>query len=108
MKIALKIFKQHWIAITAYSIYLLIWYSTFTTQLRFKAALPHIGEGERVAWGEGVMYGDLLTLALGIGGGIVMLLNAIIYKAERKFYLLMSPLLIIPAIIFIYRTGFLV
>lgn len=92
-------------AIIAYLCYLLFWWCNLSTKLRYEAAVDHISEGERVAWGEGVMYWYLLTLAISIGSTIVMLLNVILNKETRIFYLVMSILTITPLIIYLYIYG---
>ncbi len=106
MSRVIQIVNKHKISAIAYILYLFLWYNILTTEWRFKAALSHIDEGEKVAWGEGVMYGDLLILALGVGGALVCLINAVINKQNRRFYLLMSLLMLLPAIIFIVLTDF--
>jgi len=103
----IQIYKKRKISIIAYIVFLFLWYKMVTKQWQFKAALSHINEGEKVAWGEGLMYGELLILALGIGTTLVCLINALINKQDRYFYLLMALLMIVPTVLFLFLTDFL-
>jgi hypothetical protein len=86
-------YKSHKAAIMAYLCYLLFWWCSLGTKLKYEAAVDHISKDERVAWGEGVMYWYLITLAISVGTTIVMLLNVILNKETRIFYLVMSILI---------------
>jgi hypothetical protein len=99
-------YRNHKAALIACSFYLLFWWSSVSTHLKYQAAADHLGVGEKVAWGEGVMYWYLLTLAMGVGPTIVMLINAIVYKEIRTFYLIMSALVVTPLIIYLLIFGF--
>jgi len=98
-------YKRYKAAVIAYLFYLLFWCCSLTTQLRYKAAIDHINAGERLAWGEGVMYWYLLTFAISIGSTIVMLLNAAMNKETRMCYFIMSILTISPLITYLSING---
>jgi hypothetical protein len=105
MHTIISFYKKHKAAIIAYVFYLLFWWLSLNTQSNFHTAIGHISQGERIAWGEGVMYWYLLTYAVSIGATIVMLLNAAIKVGERGFYLTMAALVICPLLIFISVKG---
>lgn len=99
-------YKRYKAATIAYLFYLLFWWCSLSTQLRYKAAIDHINAGERLAWGEGVMYWYLLTFAVSIGSTIVMLLNAVLNKEARIFYFVMGILTITPLMIYLSIYGY--
>ncbi|MFA6249151.1 MAG: hypothetical protein WC615_19570 [Mucilaginibacter sp.] len=94
-------YKSYKATIIAYLFYLLFWWCSLSTQLRYKAAIDHINAGERLAWDEGVMYWYLLTFAVSIGATIVMLLNVALNKEARDFYFVMSIFTIMPLMIYL-------
>ncbi|WP_377102051.1 hypothetical protein [Mucilaginibacter calamicampi] len=94
-------YKSYKATIIAYSFYLAIWWITVSTQSQYHTEIDHMDAGEKVARGEGVMYGYLLIFLLSIGGTIVMLLNALIDRKKRFFYLIMSALIALPLIMYL-------
>ncbi|WP_158827199.1 hypothetical protein [Mucilaginibacter lacusdianchii] len=101
MQFILRIIKKHLAAILAYIAYLWLLISQIKLHFRFAEASSHIGEGERIAWGEGIMYGWLLLIGIGVGTGIVMFLNAMIYRDNRLFYLFLSLGFIAPVVLLV-------
>lgn len=63
--------------------------------------------GEKIAWGEGLIYGDLLTFAIGIGSGITLILHSLIYRKDLLFYIPASAAFIACAIQVARMTNYL-
>lgn len=99
-------YKRYKATILAYLFYLLFWWFSLSTQLRYKAAIDHINAGEKLAWGEGVMYWYFLTFAVSVGSTIIMLLNVALNKEARMFYFVMSILTITPLMIYLSIYGY--
>jgi hypothetical protein len=95
--------KKHPVSLLAYIAYLWLLVIQVRLHLRFAEASSHINSGEKVAWGEGVMYGWLLLVSVGIGTCIVMFLNAIIYKDNRLFYLFLGVGFIAPMVMLVAK-----
>jgi hypothetical protein len=64
MSKAIQILKNHPWAIISYILYALLCFSTINTELKFQAASKNINHGDKVAWGEGIMYGDILLFII--------------------------------------------
>lgn len=103
----MKVLKKYWQAITAYAVYGWLWYRTIAAGSRFKKALVHLNKGEIIALGEGLMYGELLVLAIGIGTTLVTLAIAIFNREQRGFYLTVSLFMIFPVVLFLWLSDFL-
>jgi hypothetical protein len=97
MKAILQFAKVYRLSIIAYVVYLALFFNQISAQQSFRAAASHINNGDRVAWGEGIMYGELLVSLIGTGGVFVCLLIAVTYKDKRKHFLILGFLLLIPA-----------
>ena len=101
MKTLLHFIKSHWLFVIFYSLYLLLLIFNIRSEIRLEAALNHISHGDRIAWGEGIMYGNLFTIIFGVIGAVCMLGSAFIFKGKRKFYFIGIALYIIPLIILV-------
>lgn len=100
MKHLLQSIQQYKLFFILYLICLLWCFNVFYLQMQFEKNVAHIGEGERVARGEGMIYNQLLTFFIGAGTAIVMLLNAFfLIKERRTVYLIASVLIIFPILI---------
>lgn len=99
MQPILRTIKKHPFALFAYIAYVCLLINQVRLHFRFAEASSHINSGERVAWGEGMIYGWLLLVSLGIGTGIVMLINAMLYKDNRLFYLSLGLGFIVPMLV---------
>jgi hypothetical protein len=97
MKAIFQFAKVYRLSVIAYVVYLALFFNQVLAQQNFRAAASHINNGERVAWGEGIIYGELLISLIGIGGIFLCLLIAMIYKDKRKHFLILGSLLLIPA-----------
>jgi hypothetical protein len=102
MQLLLQTIKKHPLALLAYIAYMWLLISQVRLSLHFTDASKLINRGDKIAWGEGVMYGWLLLFMVGLGTGIVMLFNAILYKDNRLFYLYSGLGFIIPMIVVTY------
>lgn len=78
-----------------YLVYLALYFNQIHTERNFRASIGHINTGERIAWGEGVMYGELLVFLIGVGGVFVCLLIALIHKDQRKHSLIFGFLFLV-------------
>ncbi len=101
MNFLLLFIKSHWLFIIFYSLYLLLLTGDIRSEIRFEAALNHINHGDRIAWSEGIMYGNLFTIIFGVIAAICMLGSAFIIKEKRKFYFIGIALYMIPLIILV-------
>ena len=84
-----------------------LWYTVLTAKARFEAAVSHLGKGELVAWGEGVMYGELLMIALGISFSLLTFVIAMVNKERRFYYLIVSFFTALPVVLFLSFSDFL-
>jgi hypothetical protein len=100
MKPVLQVIKQHpWTSIF-YFLYGLVFFAQLSQQHRYRVESKLMGEGNRIAFGEGVTYGALITVFIGVVFILILLLNAAFRKGQHKFYLLLC-LPILAATIFI-------
>jgi len=61
--------------------------------------MNRINEGEKVAWGEGVMYGYFLTNALAMLLILITIANIIFRKGQIHFYGWLLGFIIVPLMI---------
>lgn len=86
MQFLIQILKKHPFAIVSFILYLLLCLDQLRTSNNFREASAHINSGERVAWGEGVMYGYIFTILVGLVFAFFVLLNWGIRKEGKRFY----------------------
>jgi len=98
MKKAIQILKSHPWAIICFAFYLLLYYNTIVSAVRFRATVHHIEQGDKIAWGEGIIYGDILTFLIGIIFLVVIILNAFFRKTGQAFYLWLCLLIVVSLI----------
>jgi len=67
--------------------------------LRFTAAKDHINHGNKIAWGEGIMFGYIYNLILATLFIIIMLFNTLLRESGKSFYYWMCLFIMIPLII---------
>ena len=101
MKAILRVWKDCRTSIVAYLVYLALYFNQIHTEQKFRASINHNNTGEQIAWGEGVMYGELLIFSIGAGGVFVCLLIALIYKDQRKHSLIFGFLFLVPVIYYL-------
>jgi hypothetical protein len=99
MKTVWQIFKQHPIAIIIYLLYACFAQLVITGKWRYTKALAHISSGERLAWGEGVMYGIIFLLFIATIFATVTLIFSFYNKAQKKFYMWLLLVIIMPVAI---------
>jgi hypothetical protein len=100
MKPVLQVIKQHPWASIFYFLYGLIYLAQLSQLHRYRIERKLMGEGNRIAFSEGVTYGALITVFIGVVFILILLLNAAFRKGQYKFYLLLC-LPILAAITFI-------
>jgi len=101
MKKSIQILKGHPWAIISYILYACFCFMVITTQLRFEAAVGHIQHGDQIAWGEGVMFGELYAFVIAIIFIIIMIINALFRKTGKSFYWWLCLFIVIPLIIIV-------
>src|ERR1700744_4551089 len=99
MEKVFQIFKTYPFSIASYSVYSFLYYFVITADIRYRAALPHINGGERLSWGEGVMYGYLFITLDAVIFALVTMGCIIAYKKHIRFYVCLLAMIIIPVII---------
>ena len=101
MKNAIQIIKSHPGSVICYALYATFCYMTISSSLKFKAAVNHIEHGDKIAWGEGVMYGYILTFIIAIIFFLIIALNASLRKTGQSFYWWLCLFIVIPLFILI-------
>jgi hypothetical protein len=99
MKKVWQIFEQHPAAIIVYLLYAIFAQLVITAKWRYTAALAHIDSGERLAWGEGVMYGIIFLFFIAIIFVTVTLIFSFYNKDQKKFYYWLLFAIVAPIII---------
>jgi len=87
MKSLSQIFKKHPIAIIVFLLYAYFAQAVITGKWRYSKALSHINSGEKLAWGEGVMYGAMFLFFIATVYATVIIISSLFYKDEKRFYL---------------------
>jgi high-affinity Fe2+/Pb2+ permease len=63
--------------------------------------MNHIGQGDKIAWGEGIMYGLIFSILIATIFIITILINIAFKKDQYKFYLwLCLAIIVLPIIVF--------
>jgi len=90
-------YQKHPWSITFYLLYILLLGRFLWVQLQFDAAikLPH---AQRLMWGEGIMYGYFLITTIAFLFIIITMANIIARKAQKRFYVWLLCLIIIPLV----------
>jgi hypothetical protein len=101
MKKIFQILRTHPWAIMSYILYILFCLMTIASTLRFEAALDRIQGGDKVAWGEGVMYGDLFAFVIATVFVIIIIFNALFRETGQSFYWWLCLFIVIPLIILV-------
>ncbi|TSJ44100.1 hypothetical protein FO440_07975 [Mucilaginibacter corticis] len=96
MKIFWQIVKRHPISIAIYLLYISFAYLVIIAKWRFTRALPQIHGGEKLAWGEGVMYGILFLSFTAILFASIILIFSCFDKGPKKFYWWLLLAIIMP------------
>jgi|GEM_PF-3355993 hypothetical protein len=86
MRFLLQIVKRHPFSIVGFVLYLLLCVDQIRTERAFRAAANHINSGNRIAWGEGVIYGYLFVILMAFVLIIAVLIRAAFRKEEIRFY----------------------
>jgi len=102
MQPVIQSFKKYLATIIISFIYLLLWWNQWNVRSRFDRQSNQLNNGERITWGEGIIYGEFFTLITGAGLAVLLLMLSIVYKEKRRVYLILSALLILQVGIFIY------
>jgi len=58
--------------------------------------IAHINSGEKLAWGEGVMYGIIFLLFIATVFATAILIASFLYKDQKRFYLWLLLAIAIP------------
>ena len=100
----LQILKEHPVAIIFSVLYGLMWVHFLNLQHRLET---YRMQGEStVTYGEGVVYTLFFILLFGLVFTLLTLVNAVIKKGQRTFYLILSVIIILPAVIFVRKYLF--
>jgi len=99
MKKVFQILKTYPWSFAAYTVYAALYYFVMSASIKFHAALNHIEGGEKIAWGEGVMYGYIFITMVAIIFTLITMACIIAYKAHMRFYTCLLVMIIIPAIV---------
>jgi hypothetical protein len=90
--------KQHPFSTIGLLLYLILYSMQIRAYLKFRAAVSSINNEEKIAWGEGIMYGYIIIFIIAI---ILLLLNAIngCLTKNNTFYLVLGGVTILSLII---------
>lgn len=97
MQPVLQLIKKHPVALGAYVVYLWFLIAQLRVSLRFRGAGEHMNTGDRVALGEGTMYGWLLLILIIIVFTLTAIVNATVNKPERWFYICLIAAILLSA-----------
>jgi len=78
--------RLHLITSICFLVYITYYVLQIRTIFHFRAAIEKVNPGERLAWGEGVMYGYLFISLLGGVFLLAIILRAILYKGNINYY----------------------
>jgi len=99
MEKAGQILKTYPWSFASYIVYAVLYYYVASAGIRFHSALYRLQGGERIAWGEGVMYGYLLITIIAVIFSLVTMACIIAYRKHAIFYTCLLMMIIIPLII---------
>ena len=102
MRPVIQSFKKYLAVIIISFIYLLLWWQQWNLRSSFDVQSRRLDNGEKITWGEGIIYGDIFTLITGAGLAVLLLILSFVYKEKRKVYLILCALLILLVGIYIY------
>jgi TRAP-type C4-dicarboxylate transport system permease small subunit len=105
MQLAVNTLRKHPLSIVFFMLYSWFCYIQVRSHLRFTEASAHINQGERVTWGEGLMYGLLMLIVFSIIFVIITMFLAALRKEQSKFYHALSALIAAVFIITLMFIG---
>jgi hypothetical protein len=95
--------KDHPVAIVFSILYGSLWWDYLN--VHHKLEVYRMRGESTVSYGEGVAYTMLFILLFGFIFTLATLINAVFEKGQRTFYLILSLLIILPAVIFVLKYG---
>ena len=96
----IRLFRTHPFALTSFILYIFLWCRYLWIQLQFESITKGMNEGNRLVYGEGIGYLMLLVLLINTAFTIIILIYAAFSKRYRRFYLILSILVMLPILIF--------
>jgi hypothetical protein len=98
-----QILKKHPLAIIFSLLYALMWCDYLN--VHHKLEMYRMQGESTISYGEGVAYTMLFTLLFGFIFTLTTLINAVFKKGQRTFYLILSVLIVLLAVIFVLEYG---
>jgi hypothetical protein len=100
MKALLSILKKHPISIFFYLLYT-VFYGRMVWVVHLYSQSKGLNHGERLMWGEGIMYGYLFSFIIATAFIIIMLFNALLRETGKSFYFWMCLFIVMPLFILV-------
>ncbi|MBS7565805.1 hypothetical protein KHS38_15465 [Mucilaginibacter sp. Bleaf8] len=103
MQPLLQQLKKHRVTFIGLLVYALLWFNTFKMSNQYEAMCKTADTGNRLYFGEAVMYQEVFVFFPSVGL-IILLLGFVLFRKEDKlFYLSVCILVALPVIGFINR-----
>ncbi len=98
MKNTWSLFKKHPIALIFLVVYSLLCIRILYVTKSFSNSVHQYPDGRHLALGEGIAYGDMFLVLIGVIAFLIIAGHAITIKRSSKFYLCIMSIIVIETI----------